>query len=209
MPPGASAHGARLRERYAPARPLWVAGSTREGEESLVLAAARSVALRCPGAVLALAPRHPQRFAEVAALVAAAGCGCIRHSGGTAVPGDPQVVLVDTLGELMDFYAAADLAFVGGSLVPAGGHNLLEPAALGLPVIAGPHQFNAPEIARTLEDGGALTIVADTAALADAVTDLLTDAVVRSRQGAAARAAVEANRGALQRIVVLIRSVLR
>lgn len=207
--PDSAARGARLRERYAPGRPLWVAGSTREGEEALVLAAARTVAQRCPGAVLVLAPRHPPRFAEVGAAVAAAGCGLIRHSGGAPLPGEPQVVLLDTIGELVDFYAAADVAFVGGSLVPAGGHNLLEPAALGVPVIAGPHQFNAPDIARALQAGGALTIVADAAALAAAVADLLGDAGARALQGAAARAAVAANRGALQRIVALVRSVLR
>jgi 3-deoxy-D-manno-octulosonic-acid transferase len=167
------------------------------------------VAQHCPGAVLVLAPRHPPRFAEVGAAVAAAGCGLIRRSGGVPLPGEPQVVLLDTIGELVDFYAAADVAFVGGSLVPAGGHNLLEPAALGVPVIAGPHQFNAPDIARALQAGGALTIVADAAALAAAVADLLRDAGARALQGAAARAAVAASRGALQRVVALVRSVLR
>jgi 3-deoxy-D-manno-octulosonic-acid transferase len=209
LPSDNAARGARLRERYAAGRPLWVAGSTRAGEEALVLAAAATVAQRCPGAVLVLAPRHPPRFAEVGAAIAAAGCGCIRHSGGAPVPGEPQVVLLDTIGELLDFYAAADVAFVGGSLVPAGGHNLLEPAALGLPVIAGPHQSNAPDIARALQDAGALTIVSDAAALAAAVAGLLGDSGARARQGAAARAAVVANRGALQRIVALVESVLR
>jgi 3-deoxy-D-manno-octulosonic-acid transferase len=207
--PDSAARGARLRERYALGRPLWVAGSTREGEEALVLAAARTVAQRCPGTVLVLAPRHPPRFAEVGVAVAAAGLGCIRHSGGAPVSGEPQVVLLDTIGELTDFYAAADVAFVGGSLVPAGGHNLLEPAALGVPVVAGPHQFNAPDIARALQDAGALSIVPDAAALAAAVAALLGDAAARMRQGAAARAAVAANRGALQRIVALVESVLR
>jgi 3-deoxy-D-manno-octulosonic-acid transferase len=216
VPGEVSARGAALRARYAPGRPLWVAGSTREGEEAAVLQAARAVAARHPGAVLVLAPRHPPRFDAVAAMVAAAGCACLRHSGAAAAavaaaaaPGAPCVVLLDTLGELLDFYAAADVAFVGGSLVPAGGHNLLEPAALGVPVIAGPHQFNAPDIARALQQAGALTIVPDAAALAAAVGALIDDAGARARQGAAGRAVVAANRGALERIVALAESVLR
>ncbi|MFO1400296.1 MAG: 3-deoxy-D-manno-octulosonic acid transferase [Steroidobacteraceae bacterium] len=221
VPPETAARGAALRERYAAAgQPLWVAGSTREGEEAAVLQAARMVAERHPGAVLVLAPRHPPRFDAVAALIAAAGCGCQRHSGagaagagmagaGVAGAGAPRVVLLDTLGELLDFYAAADVAFVGGSLVSAGGHNLLEPAALGVPVVAGPHQFNAPEIAVALRRAGALTVVADATALAGAVDALLDDAAARARQGAAGRAVVAASRGALERIVALAGSVLR
>jgi 3-deoxy-D-manno-octulosonic-acid transferase len=186
-----------------------VAGSTREGEEAIVLEAARAVAERCPGMVLALAPRHPPRFAEVATTIAAAGFACIRHSGGAPGAGEPQVVLVDTLGELMDFYAAADVAFVGGSLVRLGGHNLLEPAMLGVPVIAGPHQFNAPDIARVLEEAGALRIVEDAAGLAAAVIEMLGDPGLRGRAGAAGRNAIAANRGALERILETVRSVLR
>ncbi|MCC7464365.1 MAG: 3-deoxy-D-manno-octulosonic acid transferase [Gammaproteobacteria bacterium] len=210
VPEAAVARGAALRARYAPGRPLWVAGSTREGEEGPVLQAAQAVAARHPGAVLVLAPRHPPRFEAVAAVVAAAGCGCVRHSGsGAAVPGEPQVVLLDTLGELLDFYAAADVAFVGGSLVRAGGHNLLEPAALGVPVVAGPYQFNAPDVARVLQAAGALLIVPDAVSLAGAVGALLADPGERARRGAAARAVVAANRGALERIVALASSVLQ
>jgi len=141
--------------------------------------------------------------------VVAAGCGCARHSGvGTPVPGEPRVVLLDTLGELQDFYAAADVAFVGGSLVSAGGHNLLEPAALGVPIVAGPHQFNAPDIARALAEAGALVTVPDATSLAAAVSALLGDAPGRARRGAAGRAVVAANRGALERIVLLAGSAL-
>ena len=208
LPPDVRERGARLRARYAPGRPLWVAGSTRAGEEESVLLAARVVAAHVPGTVLALAPRHPPRFAEVAALLGRLGCGVVRRSDGAATAGQPEVVLVDTLGELLDFYAAADVAFVGGSLVAAGGHNLLEPAALGVPVVAGPHQFSAPDIAAALRAAGALTIVADADGLAAAVMALLADPAARARQGAAARAVVEANRGALERILELLRSVL-
>jgi 3-deoxy-D-manno-octulosonic-acid transferase len=209
VPEDAAVRGAALRARYAPDRPLWVAGSTREGEEAPVLEAARAVAACHPGAVLVLAPRHPPRFDAVAAAVVAAGCGCARHSGvGTPVPGEPRVVLLDTLGELQDFYAAADVAFVGGSMVSAGGHNLLEPAALGVPIVAGPHQFNAPDIARALAEAGALATVPDAASLAAAVSALLGDARARARRGAAGRAVVAANRGALERIVLLAGSAL-
>jgi 3-deoxy-D-manno-octulosonic-acid transferase len=127
----------------------------------------------------------------------------MRRSSG-ASEADCQVLLLDTLGELADFYAAADVAFVGGSLVPVGGHNLLEPAALGLPVLSGPQQFSSPEIARVLRGQGALTIVHDAAELAAALTRLLADPQARARQAAAGRAAIDANRGALERVLGLI-----
>jgi hypothetical protein len=107
-----------------------------------------------------------------------------------------EVLLLDTLGELLEFYAAADLAFVGGSLVAVGGHNLLEPAALGVPVIAGPHQFNSPDVARVLAQRGALITVHDAQELARAVARLLADADLRARLGDAARAAIDSHRGA-------------
>lgn len=207
--PDVAVRGAGIRARYAPGQSFWVAGSTREGEEAIVLEAARAVAVGCPGAVLALAPRHPPRFAELAETIVAAGFTCIRHSAGTTAGSGPQIVLVDTLGELVDFYAAADVAFVGGSLVPLGGHNLLEPAMLGVPVIAGPHQSNAPDIARVLEEAAALRIVADAAGLAAAVIGMLGDPGLRSRVGAAGRDAIAANRGALEQILETVRSVLR
>jgi len=194
------ARGAALRARYAPARPLWVAGSTQEGEEPIVLSAHRQLRERLPQARLVLAPRYPQRFDAVVALVQAAGLGVARRSR----PQEQQpyeVLVLDSLGELMDFYAAADLAFVGGSLVPIGGHNLLEPASLGLPVLSGPYQFNSPDIARALRECGALTTVADASSLAAALIRLMGDPELRAREGRGARAAIEANRGALARLV--------
>ncbi len=118
------------------------------------------------------------------------------------------MLLLDTLGELLDFYAAADVAFVGGSLVPVGGHNLLEPAALGLPVIAGPEQFNSPDIARALSQQGALITVHDAAGLADALVSLLGDADRRGRKGDAARLAIDAHRGALAKVLRLVDALL-
>jgi 3-deoxy-D-manno-octulosonic-acid transferase len=204
--------GKRLRSCYAAARPLWVAGSTHSGEEAMVLEAHRQILQTYPWALLVLAPRHPQRFDGVAAAVAATGLKCLRRSQQVKAErqrGQPealaeQVLLLDTLGELTDFYAAADLAFVGGSLVPVGGHNLLEPAAMGIPVLSGPHQFNSPKVAQALTEQGALMIVQDAHSLATAVTGLLAHPDARAARGAAAQAAIAAHRGALARILELI-----
>jgi 3-deoxy-D-manno-octulosonic-acid transferase len=120
------------------------------------------------------------------------------------LPAECQVLLVDTLGELVDFYAAADVAFVGGSLVPVGGHNLLEPAALGLPLLAGPYQSASPQVARALLEAGALEIVGDAAQLAARLQGLIEAPALRAAQGERARAALESHRGALQRLLSLI-----
>ena len=210
LPPDIGARGARLREHYAPARAVWVAGSTHEGEEAAVIAAHRRVRAALPGALLVLAPRHPQRFEGVASLLAAQGMAYVRHSRSPepAAAAQAAVVLLDTLGELLDFYAAADAAFVGGSLVPVGGHNLLEPAALGRPIATGPHQFNAQEVARLLLECGAARRVRDEAELADCMTGWLRDPGERARAGGRGRAVVTANRGALERLLALITPML-
>jgi len=206
LAPDLTARGAALRARYAPGRPVWVAGSTQEGEEPMVLAAHRQLRARLPEALLVLAPRYPQRFDAVVALVQGTQLRLVRRSGPN--PEDRfEVLVLDTLGELMDFYAAADVAFVGGSLVPLGGHNLLEPAAIGLPVLSGPHQFNSPDIARTLNECGALTTVTDAGSLAAALERLLSDPELRARQGDSARAAIEANRGALAGVLATIEAL--
>lgn len=199
--------GAQLRARYAAGRPVWVAGSTHAGEERIVLEAHRSLRAHAPLALLILAPRHPQRFDAAAAAAAAHGLRAVRRSSEPPA-GDYPVLLLDTLGELAEFYAAADVAFVGGSLVRVGGHNLLEPAAIGLPVLSGPQQYNSPDVARALIEQGALTIVHDAAELALAVQKLLADPQGRARQGAAGRGVIEANRGARERLVRLIDALL-
>jgi 3-deoxy-D-manno-octulosonic-acid transferase len=217
LAPDVTERGAQLRARYGAGRPVWVAGSTHAGEEPIVLAAHRQLLGQQPRALLILAPRYPQRFAAAAAAISAQGFRCLRRSAnaagddappGNASNGDYQVLLLDTLGELADFYAAADVAFVGGSLVPIGGHNLLEPAALGLPVLSGPAQFNAPQIAEALGAQGALTLVHDAEELAAALARLLSDQHARAQQGAAGRAAIEANRGALARLVQLVEELV-
>lgn len=196
--------GAAWRSAQAAGRPLWVAGSTHEGEEALLLEAHAALRERLPDSLLVLVPRHPNRFADVAQLLDRRGVAWVGRSGRQPVGADTSVVLGDTMGELMMFYAAADVAFVAGSLVPVGGHNLLEPAALGKPILTGPHNFNGEDIYRKLEEAGAVTTVADPASLADALARLLADAAARREQGDRGLEVLESNRGALARLLALI-----
>lgn len=212
--PGASLRiaGAALRARFAAARLLWVAGSTHQGEEQAALGAHLALRNSRADALLVLAPRHRPRFDEVAAILERSGLGWMRYSAvdgaDTATCHSVAVLLLDTIGDLENFYAAADLAFVGGSLVPIGGHNLLEPAALGVPTITGPYQSAAPQVAQELSARGAVKIVASAADLSAAVTSLLSDAAALQALSSAALATVAANRGALQRLLELIRAWL-
>ncbi len=211
LPAGIAARGAQLRADYAPDRPLWVAGSTHGGiEEQAVLAAHERVRQAHPGALLVLAPRHPPRFEEVAQQLRASGVDFLRRSATATAARDPRcaVLLLDSLGELLDFYAAADVAFVGGSLAPIGGHNLLEPAALGVPILTGPNNSNSEEIARLLIARGAAELVHDGAELGDRVSALLAESATRERMGAAGRASVDSNRGALEKLLALIEPLL-
>ena len=221
VPADIAERGRRLREFYAAQRPMWVAGSTHSGEEEVVLDAHRIVrngdrvvSGGHPRALLVLVPRHPPRFDEVAQGLQRAGVRFVRHSqrlgeNAAAAAGSADVLLVDTLGELLDFYAAGDVAFVGGSLVPIGGHNLLEPAALGLPVLTGPHTANSEDIARLLVARGAAEVVHDAQQLGVRVSMLLSDPDERDRIGAAGRASVDNNRGALGKLLGLIEPLLR
>ena len=203
-PPEVEARGRRWREQNAPGRMIWVAGSTHEGEEELVLDAHRRVLERFPGSLLVLVPRHPNRFESVRELLARRQESAAFRSTGSGITPATTVVLGDTMGELMMFYAAADVAFVAGSLVPIGGHNLLEPASIGLPVLTGPHNFNSEEIARLLLDAGAARVVTDSLQLAHSVAALFGDAARRATMGAAGKAVLDANRGALGRLLTLI-----
>jgi len=200
--------GRALRQGAFAGRPVWVAGSTHEGEEEQVLAAHDRARAAIPGALLLLAPRHPQRFDAVAALLARRGSQYVRRSAGSPVPAAADVLLVDTVGELLRLYAAADLAFVGGSLVPAGGHNLLEPAALGLPVLTGPSDANGRDIAALLVEAGAALRIADAAALGGTVAALLASSAERVRIGTIGSTVVAANRGGVARIVALLEGLL-
>lgn len=201
--------GAAQRRRFSVDRPVFMAASTHHGEEPMVLEAFRVVLEQEPRCLLVLAPRHPERAGAVEDLCRRAGLRTVRRTGGEASdPGTAQVFLLDTLGELPVFYAAADVAFVGGSLVPLGGHNLLEPASLGLPLLSGPHVFNFAEAAERLEAAGALAIVAHAKGLAGAVLELLRDANLRHARGEAARRVFRENRGSAEVVAGLLQPFL-
>lgn len=183
-------------------RPVWVAGSTREGEEALLLNAHRQLLKHYPNALLVLVPRHPQRFDEVAKLCHTEGWQLSRRSQQQPVTAQTQVYLGDTLGELGTLYAAGSVAFVGGSLVPLGGHNILEPAALGLPVLSGPYIDNFADVAEPLQSVGALTLVESPEVLAKALAGYLADPALAHQVGEAGREAVDSHKGALERTFV-------
>jgi 3-deoxy-D-manno-octulosonic-acid transferase len=210
--------GKILRAAYG-AKLVWVAGSTHAGEEEQVLEAHALLQAHRPDSLLLLAPRHKDRFAAVADLLARRGVTFARRNdmarGSLAagspidtLPADTQVLLVDTIGELAALYASADVAFVGGSLVPIGGHNLLEPAALGLPVLTGPSHFNGKEIAQLLLGHGAALQVANPKELAAALQRLLDEPAERRRVGSIGKHLVESNRGSVARLLALIESSL-
>ena len=192
-----------MRRLWGTGRPVWVAASTHEGEEEQVLAAHGDVRRRLPHALLVLVPRHPERFDRVAALVSRHGLALTRRSLGGGCDSNTAVFLGDTMGELPIFIAAADAAFIGGSLVPVGGHNLLEAAAVGVPAAIGPHVFNFAQITDLLVNEGAAFQVSDAAELARRVTGWLGDAAARARIGENGRRVVQQNRGALQRLIEL------
>ncbi len=191
---------ASLRHALGASRPVWIAASTHDGEDSQILAAHRAVLARYPETLLILVPRHPERFEQVAVDVAAAGLTLARRARGDNARG-AQVYLGDSMGELLLLYGAADLAFVAGSLIERGGHNPLEPAAWALPVITGPHVFNFEVIYDALQRGNGLFRVADSAGLADAVLALLAEPEQRQRSGRNALAIVEAKRGVLESVL--------
>jgi 3-deoxy-D-manno-octulosonic-acid transferase len=208
IPHSVPENGLRLRAQLAPQRPVWVAGSTHEIEEAQVLEAHRLVCRTHPAALLVLVPRHPRRFATVAEWLQREQVRFARQARGEPVTDGIQVLLVDAMGQLLDFYAAADVTFVGGSLVPVGGHNLLEPAALSRPVLTGPGHANAREVLQALQAADGVRVVSDGAQLGRAVAELLSDAGARQRLGAQALAVVIANRGAGARIMELLAPLL-
>jgi len=208
LPPNIEAQGAELRRLLGMNRPVWVAGSTHAKEEDVLLAAHRQLRAKHPDALLVLVPRHPPRFGDVASALREQGIRFVTRQGGASAAGDTEVFLVDTLGELLSFYSAGDVAFVGGSLVPIGGHNLLEPAALGLPVLAGPNNFNSADVAKLLVECGAVRLVHDAGELAAAVGEFLADPAARSGMGARGRRAVEENRGAVRRLMEFLEPLL-
>jgi 3-deoxy-D-manno-octulosonic-acid transferase len=208
IPAGSIAAGQEFRARFAAARPVWIAGSTHEGEEEAALAAHALIRERHPDALLILVPRHPQRFEAVRTLLRRRGVEFAQRSSGEE-PGPAQsVFLVDTLGELQMFYAAADVAFVGGSLVPVGGHSLLEPAVLGLPMLSGPYNQNALDVAELFEQCGALRIVRGPEELAQRSCHWFDDPGLARADGEQGRQAVVQSRGAVSRLVAMVAPLL-
>lgn len=204
------ARAAALREQWgAGERPVWIAASTHEGEDEVVLAAHRQLLASYPNALLILVPRHQERFGPMFELCERQGFATVRRSSGEPVTAHTAVLLGDTMGELLFLYALADSALVGGSLVATGGHNPLEPAALALPVIMGPHVFNFLEISAMLVEAGALQQVDDADGLAEAVRRLVELPQDAQRMGAAGRAVMQANQGALQRLLDGLAALMR
>jgi 3-deoxy-D-manno-octulosonic-acid transferase len=217
-PPELAARGHAWRAAIG-TRPVWVAASTREGEEELVLQA--FAALGIDDALLILVPRHPQRFNEVAALVEKKGMRCVRRSewappgaaaagelAAKAMPSDVKVLLGDSMGELGAYYAASDVAFIGGSLLPLGGQNLIEACAVGVPVLIGPHVFNFTQATADAVAAGACVQVRDPADLARVLRELFEDKPRRVAMAAAAAAFAARHRGATGRTVNVLTTLL-
>ena len=195
--------------RVPPTRPVIIAGSTLKGEEEPVIRAFNRVRASGVNALLVIAARHPERFDEVERLCRHEGLTVVRR---TELPIDAEpradAVVLDTIGELAQLYQIATVVFVGGSLVPAGGHNILEPAVYGKPVVFGPHMQNFGEIAETFLTNGAAIQVRTAGEFEETMLSLIGDPVRRARVGAAARALVESNRGARDRTLMVIRDLL-
>ena len=198
-----------LREQWhASQRPIWIAASTHEGEDALILAAHQQLLAQFPTALLILVPRHPERFETVYSLCVQQGLQVQRRSTQAAVSAEHQILLGDTMGELLFLYALADVALVAGSLIEHGGHNMLEPIALAKPTLTGPHYFNFLEIAEQLLEAGGLREVADTHALTHAVAELWSNPEQAQTMCAAAQQVLQRNQGALQRLLDCIEAQL-
>jgi 3-deoxy-D-manno-octulosonic-acid transferase len=195
--------------RMSPHRPVFIAGSTLKGEEEAVIRAFNRVRSSGGNALLIIAARHPQRFDEVERLCRYEGLSTVRRSE-LPIDAEPRAdaVILDTIGELAQLYQIATAVFVGGSLVPAGGHNILEPAVFGKPILFGPHMENFREIADAFLANGAAVQVRTPRELGDEMLSLLGDPVRRARLGAAARALVDANRGAKGKTLAVITELM-
>lgn len=210
VPPQAALDtGALLRARFAD-RPVLLCASTREGEEALILDAYQAMDERPPGMLLVLVPRHPQRFDEVARMASERGLSVARRSAlrSQTARVDTDVLLGDSMGEMFAYYAACDCAFIGGSLLPLGGQNLIEACALGRPVLVGEHTFNFLQATEEAVAAGAALRVPDAAALLRAAADLLGDDARRAAMGAHALAFAARHRGATVRTVELLQQII-
>lgn len=195
--------GRAWRAGWGAGRPVLLAASTRDGEEALLLDVLEGIAAR--DLLLVIVPRHPQRFDEVAALLEHRGLTYQRRSADAAIASQTRVLLGDSMGEMFAYYAACDVAFVGGSLLPFGGQNLIEACAAGTPVMIGPHTYNFADAAQSAVEAGAAIRVADARELAHAARRLLADRAEAARVGAAGLRFAAAHRGATQRVLELLR----
>lgn len=206
--PELAARALTLRRQWASRRPVWIATSTHDGEETILLQAHRQLLADFPDLLLILVPRHPERFALAREMTQKAGFTYTLRSSGDIPAPDTQVVIGDTMGELMLLYGIADLAFVGGSLVERGGHNPLEAAAHAIPVLMGPYTLNFRDICGKLAEAGGLITVTDVASLVKEVTTLLTDEDYRLYYGRHGVEVLHQNQGALQRLLHLLEPYL-
>lgn len=197
-----------IRRDWFQQHPSWIAASTHEGEDEKVLAAFAKIKEQLPNALLVLVPRHPERFDDVAKLCERRGFTVTRRSEQKTTRVDNDVFLLDSLGELKLYYATVDVAFVGGSLVPTGGHNMLEPAALSIPIMFGPFVHNFTEISERLLIDQAAIQVANEDELTEQLLGLLQDSEKRDIMGEAAYHFVQQNQGAVNKVVHRINSVL-
>ena len=190
-------------------RLVFLAASTHPGEDEIILRVFKKCKEQRPGLLLVLVPRHPERFNSIYQLCVKSGFKTVRRSEtqNTTLPSsqhDVDIVLGDTMGELLVFYGACDIAFVGGSLVPVGGHNLIEPAAWALPILCGKHLFNFSDVAEVLQQQQALLVCETETVLYDRVAGLLQEPAKRKDMGIAAQRTANENRGALQRLLTEI-----
>lgn len=204
LPVGIREEAQMMRDMWGKERPVWVAASTHEGEEELILNASRTVRARFPDLLVIIVPRHPERFDRVSALSQRSGFNTLRRSEHRPCRSDIDVLVVDTMGELPLFYSCCDIAFVGGSLVPVGGHNILEPAALGKTIVTGPHVFNFSDITQQFISAQAAVMVDSTQTLADKVSELLANPQQRKDMGDAALTLIASSQGASSRLINLI-----
>jgi len=197
-----------LRLRWGRQRPVLVAGSTHEADESIVIPAFVALLSTLPDALLILVPRYPERFSRATQLARAAGLQTELRSQGEACSNQAQCFVIDSIGELMNYYACADLAFVGGSFGNQGGHNPLEPAALGKPVLLGPNMENAKDMASQLLHRNAARRVTNQQGFRQTAQQILTDGVLRDKMGQAGRSLVEENKGALDLTLKAVKRLL-
>ena len=208
IPPDLDSEVARLRREWVPDRPAWIAGSTHPGEEEVVLSAHAELLRRFPNLLLVLVPRHPRRVDEVAALCDRRGLSSVRLSdNGPSGEKETRVLIVDVMGQLLYWYGVAQVAFLGGSLVPVGGHNPIEAAVHGAPMLMARYRFNFAEITQQFAEAGCLASV-DGDSLAGAVADLLADPERRRAQGRAAREVIEANRGGSDKLLARLEEII-